>query len=126
MFYNFVGNRIIKDIEKKMNIKDLAIYEFESSNKMATANEQYVPELTLKWKTTNPSLTIYEISSQSFNTNFKDDQYKNIHIVSLLLNQESSSSTLTIKVTAEDITGKTYASEFYYFVNLSQEEAITQ
>jgi len=126
MLYTFLGNKILQDVEKRMNIKELSIYDFEASHQMIKVNEQDVPELTLKWKTTNPSFTIYDIISPSFNTNFKDDQYKSVHIVNILLNPESISSTLIIKIAAKDVVANTYTTEFYYLVKNSEPEAGTQ
>ena len=122
MLYNYIGQRIIDRVEQRMNTKELSIYDFKASYVIREINNEKIPELSLQWETTNPSLTFYEISSLYFNTNFSDRDYKYEHNVNVLLNKESFSVPLKIKIIAEDITETTYALEFDYIVKEQEPE----
>jgi hypothetical protein len=116
MFYNYLGDKIAREVEKKMNLQELSVYDFRATHAIRQIDGYDVPELTLTWKTTNPSLTIYDITSDAVSRSFSNKEYKTEHIVTVILNKESIPSTLKVTLTARDAVQKEQKVEFYYYI----------
>jgi len=126
MFYNYLSKKIVDEVEKKMTTSELTIYDVESSHSMKSIDGNDIPELTLEWKTSNPSFTIYEITSPEFNRTYSDKQYKIVHATNVVLAKESISSTMKIKLVALDVNNANKQIEFYYYVKPQNPNGLIQ